>query len=177
MSPELLAIVIAVVTILAIGAARVLVDYLKNRVDNSAKRADPDFQRNLENSLLERINEEREQRRIELLGVRKQAEEERNRSKEELRDLKVENRAELVAAKLEFKGERDALTQKLMVLEVKFDTFRAESDTKYRTDTDALKLRVDTLEAIIKELQETVAGLKAENATLKREAGQTTGDA
>lgn len=88
---------------------------------NVAKRSDPNFQKELEKSLLERIDAER----------------------------------------LRFTNEHESLLQKFGTLETKFDTFR-----------EIAEKRAETLEATIEALKQTVAGLTAENNTLKREAGQ-----
>lgn len=166
----------AIISTLALGIAGALAICFRNL----AKRSDPVFQKQLEDSLLARIDEERAQRKAELAEVKKHSDEERAQLKRELAEVKVENRAELVAAKLEFKVERDGLILKVAALESKLDTFKADSDLKYRTDTDALLLRVDAaekrveaLEKIIVGLQHRVDALAAENTTLKREAGQT----
>lgn len=173
MSPELWAIV----TTLGLGVATALALHFRNL----AKRSDPDFQQKLEQGLLERLDEERAQRKIELADVKKHAEEERLQRKEELRENKIEATAALVAAKLEFKGERDGLLAKLAALELKFDALKADSETKYRTDTEALLQRVDAAEKRVEiaerrveiaekrveTLEKIVAGLTAENAGLR----------
>lgn len=172
----------AIVSTLLLGIAGALVIYFRN----IAKRSDPAFQKQLEDSLLTRLDEERNQRKIEIAEVKKHSEEERAQHKAELAEIKVENRAELVAAKLDFKNERDGLLQRLAALELKFDALRTDSEARYQTDTAALILRVDVaekrvdvaerrvevLEKVIEELRRTVAGLTAENTTLKREAGR-----
>lgn len=188
-SAELLVALVSALSILVTGVAGALVVYFKRHFENVAKRSDPEFQRQLEESLLARIDEERAQRKIELAEVKERAEEERVQRKTELAEIKVEHKAELVAERLKFTNEHDKLLQKFASLETRFDTFRVDSDSKYKADTDALKLRVDaaerrvevaekrveTLETVIKDLQQTVAGLTAENTTLKREAGRTDG--
>jgi hypothetical protein len=172
MSTELLIVIVSALSILVTGIASALVVYFRSRLANVAKRDDPDFQKELEKSLLNRINEEQAQRIKELAAVTQRADDERIQRKVELADIKIEHKGELVAERLKHVGEYSSLLRKSDSLESRFDTFRVESETKYKTDTDALRTRVDTLEKIIKDLQQTVAGLQAENATLRREAGQ-----
>jgi hypothetical protein len=176
MSTELLIVIVSALSILVTGIASALVVYTRSRLANVAKRDDPGFQKSLEDSLLTRIDEERAQRKAELADVKKRADDERIERKIELADIKIQHTAELVAERLKHTGEYSGLLRKSDSLESRFDTFRVDSEQKYKTDTDALRARVDALEKIIKDLQQTVAGLTAENATLKREAGQSSGE-
>lgn len=170
----------AIVSTLLLGLAGALAVYARN----IAKRSDPNFQKELEDGLLARIEEERAQRRAELSDVKRWAEEERVQRRTELAELKIEHKGELVVERVKFTNEQAALLQKFNLLEARFDKFRGDSEIRYKTDTDALLLRVDAaekrvelLEKTIVDLQLTVAGLTAENATLKREAGQTGNEA